>query len=86
MSGAVTEAVLESIHDLSVVIDQEAFVGDRRSDDIAAQAFEGVPLMGLAPGADMEGESPEASAGVIRGRVGRDGAKRQGFAPGVGTR
>ena len=52
MSGPVTEGVLESIHDLPAVIDREAFVRDRGSGDIAAQAFEGVPLMGLAPGAD----------------------------------
>ena len=52
MSGAVTEGVLESIHDLPAVIDREAFVRHCGSGDIAAQAFEGVPLMGLAAGAD----------------------------------
>ena len=52
MSGAVTEGVVESIHDLCVVIDREAFVGDCGSGDIAAQAFEGVALMDSASGAD----------------------------------
>ena len=48
MSGPVTEGVLESIHDLPAVIAREAFVRDRWAGDGAAQAFEGVPLMGLA--------------------------------------
>ena len=95
MSGAVTEGVLESIHDLRAVIDREAFVRHCGSGDIAAQAFAGVPLMGLAARADppitpfggaMEGESRELSdAGVVGRRVGADGAKRQGLAPGVGA-
>ena len=42
--------------------------------------------MGLAARAGMEGESPELSdAGVVRGRVGRDGAQGQGLAPGMGA-
>ena len=52
MRGAVTEGVLESIHDLSAVIDREAFVRDGRAGDVAAEAFEGVPVTGSAPGAD----------------------------------
>ena len=35
MRGAVTEGVLESIHDLPVVIDREAFVRDGRAGDVA---------------------------------------------------
>ena len=86
MSGAVMEGVLESVDDLSAVIDREALVRDGWAGDVAAQAFEGVALMGLAAGARMEGESRELSdAGVIGRRVGRDGAKRQGLAPGVGA-
>ena len=52
MSRSVTEGVLESIHDLSVVIDREAFVRDGRARDVAAKAFEGVALMGSAARAD----------------------------------
>ena len=48
MGGAVTEGVLESNHDLPAVVDREAFVGDGRAGDVAAQAFEGVPVTGLA--------------------------------------
>ena len=66
MGGAVTEGVLESIHDLPAVVDREAFVGDGRAGDGAAQAFEGFPVMGFAPGTCMEGESRELERG--RGR------------------
>ena len=52
MSGPVVEGVLESIHDLPAVIDREAFVRDGRAGDVAAQAFEGVALMGSAARAD----------------------------------
>ena len=52
MRGAVTEGVLESIHDLPAVIDREAFVRDGRAGDVATEPFEGVPVMGSAPGAD----------------------------------
>ena len=52
MSCAVTEGVLESIHDLPAVIDREAFVGDGWTGDVAAQAFEGVAIMGVAARAD----------------------------------
>ena len=48
MSRRVMEGVLEPIHDLPAVIDREAFVRDCRAGDVAAKAFEGVPLMGLA--------------------------------------
>ena len=86
MSRPVTEGMLESIHDLPAVIDREAFVGDRWAGDVAAQAFEGVALMGLAARAGMEGESRElGDAGVVGERVGRDGAQGQGLAPGVGA-
>ena len=86
MSGAVIEGVLESIHDLRAVIDREAFVREGRAGDVAAEAFEGVALMGSAARAGMEGESRELSdAGVGGRRVGRDGAQGQGLAPGVGA-
>ena len=52
MSGPVTEGVLESIHDLPAVIDREAFVRECWAGDVAAQAFEGGPLMGSAARAD----------------------------------
>ena len=52
MCGPVTEGVLESVHNLPAVIDREAFVGDGRAGDVAAKAFEGVPLMGSAARAD----------------------------------
>ena len=52
VSGPVTEGVLESVDDLSPFIDREAFVGERRAGDVAAQAFEGVALVGMAHGAD----------------------------------
>ena len=52
MSGAVTEGGLESIHDLPAVTDREAFVRQCRAGDVAAQAFEGVPVMGFAAGTD----------------------------------
>ena len=52
MGGAVPEGVLESNHDLPAVIDREAFVRDGWAGDVAAQAFEGVPVMGFAHGAD----------------------------------
>ena len=49
----------------------EAFVGECWAGDVAAQAFERVPLMGSAARAGMEGESRELSdAGVGRRRVG----------------
>ena len=51
MSRSVMEGVLESTHDLSAVIDREAFVRDGRASDVAAKPFEGVPLMGSAAGA-----------------------------------
>ena len=54
MSRPVVEGVLESIHDLPAVIDREAFVRDGRAGDVAAKAFERVPLMGLAARADPE--------------------------------
>ena len=86
MGGAVPEGVLESIHDLPAVIDREAFVRQRGADDVAAQAFEGIPVMGFAPGARMEGESREpGDAGVVGRRVGADGAQRQCLATGVGA-
>ena len=86
MSGPVTEGVLESIHDLPAVIDREAFVRDGWTGDVAAQAFEGVPVTGSAARAGMEGESRELSdAGVGCRRVGRDGMQGQGLAPGVGA-
>ena len=52
MSRPVKEGVLESIHDLPAVIDREAFVRDGWAGDVAAKAFEGVPLMGSAARAD----------------------------------
>ena len=52
MSGRVMEGVLESIHDLPAVIDREAFVRECWAGDVAAQAFEGGPLMGSAARAD----------------------------------
>ena len=86
MRGGVTEGVLESIHDLRAVIDRVAFVRECWTGDVAAKAFEGVALMGSAARTGMEGESRELSdAGVGRWRVGGDGAKRQGHAPGVGA-
>ena len=86
MSGGVTEGVLESIHDLRAVIDREAFVRECWTGDVATQAFEGVLVTGSAARAGMEGESRELSdAGVVGRRVGGDGAKRQGHAPGVGA-
>ena len=85
-SRPVVEGVLESIHDLPAVIDREAFGRDCWAGDVAAKALEGVPLMGLAARAGMEGESRELSgAGVVRQRVGRDGAQGQCPAPGVGA-
>ena len=48
MGRPVMEGVLESIHDLPAVIDREAFVRDGWAGDVAAKAFEGVPLMGSA--------------------------------------
>ena len=70
MSGPVMEGVLESIHDLPAVIDREAFVRECWAGDVAAQAFEGGPLMGSAARAGMEGESRELSdAGVGRQEI-----------------
>ena len=48
MGRPVMEGVLESIDDLPAVIDREAFVRDGWAGDVAAKAFEGVPLMGSA--------------------------------------
>ena len=76
VSGPVTEGVLESVDDLSPFIDREAFVGECRAGDVAAQAFEGVALVGMAHGAGMEGASRELSdAGGGRRRAGRDGVQ-----------
>ena len=73
------------VRDLHAFIDREAFVR-RRADDVAAQAFEGLLSMGFASGAGVEGEPRELSdAGIVGRRAGADGAKRQGFAPGVGA-
>ena len=86
MGGAVAEGVLESINDLPAVIDRGAFVRDGGAGDVAAQALEGVPFMGFAHGAGMEGESRElGDAGVVGRRAGADGVQRQGLAPGVGA-
>ena len=86
LSRPVTDSVLESIHDLPAVIDRETFVRQHGAGDVAAQAFEGVPFMGFAHGAGMEGEPRElGDAGVAGRRAGVDGAKRQGLAPGVGA-
>ena len=71
---------------IGVVIDREAFVRDGWAGNVAAKAFERVPLMGLPARAGMEGEFRELSdAGVVCQRVGRDGAQGQGLAPGVGA-
>ena len=84
MSCPVPEGVLESIHDLPA--DREAFVRDGGAGDVAAQAFEGIPFMGFAHGAGMEGEPRElGDAGVVGRRAGVDGAQRQGLAPGEGA-
>ena len=84
MGRPVMEGVLESIHDLPAVIDREAFVRDGWAGDVAAKAFEGVPLMGSAARADMEGESRELSdAGGGRRRAGRDGVQGKRLASGV---
>ena len=78
MSRPVTESVLVSIHDLPAVIDRETFVRQRGAGDVAAQAFDGVPFMGFAHGAGMEGGPRElGDAGVVGRRAGVDGAKRQ---------
>ena len=84
MSGSVTEGVLESIHDLPAVIDREAFVRERWAGDIAAKAFERVPLMGSAARAAMQ-RKPRELSDALRERVGRDGAQGQGLAPGMGA-
>ena len=58
MSGAVTEGVLESIHDLPAVIDREAFVRDGWTGDVAAEAFlgeEGVLRAELHAGHEVVG-------------------------------
>ena len=60
MSGSVTEGVLESIHDLPAVIDREAFVRERWAGDVAAQAFERVPLMGSAAAWRNAEKNPES--------------------------
>ena len=84
VSGPVTEGVLESVDDLSPFIDREAFVRQRRAGDVAAQAFEGVALVGMAHGAGMEGASRELSdAGGGRRRAGRDGVQGKRLASGV---
>ena len=80
------EDALEPIHDLPAVVDREEFVRERGAGDVAAQAFEGVPVMGFAHGAGMNGESRElGDARVVGRRAGADGAKRQGLAPGAGA-
>ena len=85
MSAATMRGVLESIHGLPAVIDQEAFVRDCRAGDVAAGSFKGVTLMGWAPGAGMEGESQELSdTRVARRRVGR-GGMQEGLVHGVGA-
>ena len=76
MSGAVPEGVLESVHDLPAVADREPFVRECGAGDVAAQAFEGVALMGLAHGAGIEGEPRELSdAGVVGRGVGADAVR-----------
>ena len=52
MSRPVTEGVLEWIDDLPAGIDRKTFVRDRKPGDVAAQAFERVPFIRLAPRAD----------------------------------
>ena len=59
MGGPVMEGVLEPIHDLSPVTDRETLVRERWPSDVAAQAFEGIALVGMAHGAAME---PQALA------------------------
>ena len=77
MGGAVPEGVLESNHDLPAVIDREAFVRDGWAGDVAAQAFEGVPVMGFAHGTRMKGEPREpGDTGVVGRRAGREEGAR----------
>ena len=75
-SRPVIEGVLESIGNLPAVIDPEAFIRDRRSGNIPAQAFEGIPFVGLEPRAGMEGQSPKLSdARSVRQGIGCEGAR-----------
>ena len=83
MSGSVTEGVLESIHDLPAVIDREAFVRERWAGDVAAQAFERVPLMGSAARGAMQ-RKPRELSDALRERVGRDGAQVRALRPAWG--
>ena len=73
-----------AVHDLPAVIDREAFVRERWAGDIAAKAFERVPLMGSAARAAMQ-RKPRELSDALRERVGRDGAQGQGLAPGMGA-
>ena len=87
MGRSVAEGVLESIHDLAAVIDREAFVRDGRASDVAAKPFEGVPLMGSAARAGMEGEPhcrwvmQALSAGGLDATVRRVRALRPNWGP-----
>ena len=60
VSGPVTEGVFESVDDLCALIDREALVGQRRTGDVATQAFEGAALVGRAHGVPACRENPES--------------------------
>jgi len=43
----VSERLFVAVHDTPLAIDRQALGGDQRAGDIAAQAFQPAPLMGL---------------------------------------
>jgi hypothetical protein len=57
VSRPVPERLFVAVHDTPLAIDRQALGGDRRTGDIAAQAFQPAPLMGLTNTGGMQGEA-----------------------------
>jgi hypothetical protein len=54
---AVPERLFVAVHDTPLAIDRQVLGGDRRTGDVAAQAFQPAPLMGLTNTGGMQGEA-----------------------------
>ena len=87
MGGAVAPGALELEHDLAGAIALEPLVGNGRTGDIAAQAFELLALMSTTAYCRMQAETVRVDAARLL-RIGRpagDGLQAQHFLPRPGT-
>ena len=87
MGGAVAPGALELEHDLAGAIALEPLVGNGRTGDISAQAFELLALMSATAYCRMQAETVRVDAARLL-RIGRpagDGLQAQHFLPRPGT-